>query len=120
MMKRILKLFAVLWLIVGCSAGQSTTQKLAGEYVGDDDGEEVTIILESPDGKDNTSGNASYEDDHHSYYGTYEVYEGKEMVLVKLDNHSIDGATVKFHYDLDSKTLTFNFGRSNSVVLNKE
>ena len=42
------------------------------------------------------------------------------MVLVKLDNHSIDGATVKFHYDLDSKTLTFNFGRSNSVVLNKK
>ena len=115
-MKRILKLFAVLWLIVGCSASQSTTQKLAGEYVGD----EVTIILESPDGKDNTSGNASYEDDDHSYYGTYKVYEGKEMVLVKLDNHSIDGATIKFHYDLDSKTLTFNFGRSNSVVLNKK
>lgn len=116
MMKRILKLFAVLWLIVGCSASQSTTQKLAGEYVYDDDGDEYTITIESPDGKDNTSGNASYEDDDHSYYGTYKVYEGKEMVLVKLDNHTIDGATIKAHYDLDSNTLTVNKG----IVFNKK
>lgn len=115
-MKRILKLFAVLWLIVGCSAGQSTTQKLAGKYACVVNGDKVTIILESPNGKDNTSGNASYEDDHHSYYGTYKVYEGKEMVLVKLDNHTIDGATIKLQYDLDSKTLTGNKG----IVFNKK
>ena len=116
MMKRSLKLFAVLWLIVGCSAFQSTTQKLAGKYVCVVDGDKVTIILESPNSKDNTSGNASYEDDDHSYYGTYKVYEGKEMVLVKLDNHTIDGATIKAHYDLDSKTLTVNKG----IVFNKK
>lgn len=106
MMKRILKLFAVLWLIVGCSASQSTTQKLAGEYVYDDDGDEYTITIESPDGKDNTSGNASYEDDKESYYGTYKVYEGTEMVVVELDDNSFSGITLKFQYDLDSKTLT--------------
>ena len=111
MMKRILKLFAVLWLIVGCSAFQSTTQKLAGKYVCVVDEDKVTIILESPNSKD-----ASYEDDDHSYYGTYKVYEGKEMVLVKLDNHTIDGATIKAHYDLDSKTLTVNKG----IVFNKK
>jgi len=123
MMKRILKLFAVLWLIVGCSAFQSTTQKLAGKYVCVGDGHKLTIILESPNGKDNTSGNASGElDDDKTYYGTYKVYEGKEMVLVKLDNHTIAGATMKFHYDLDSKTLTFvsRSGKIGSAVFNKK
>lgn len=119
MMKRILKLFAVLWLIVGCSATQSTTQKLAGEYVYDD-GDEYTIIIESPDGKDNTSGNASYEDDDTTYYGTYKVYEGTETVVVELDDNSLSGITIKFQYDLDSKTLTGNSGNAKGVVLNKK
>lgn len=87
------------------------------------DGHKLTIILESPNGKDNTSGNVSCEiDDDETYYGTYKVYEGKEMVLVKLDNHSIGGSTVKFHYDLNSKTLTFvsRSGRIGSAVFNKK
>lgn len=121
MMKRILKLFAVLWLIVGCSVTQSTTQKLAGEYVyTDDDGEESTIVLESPDGKDNTSGNASYKDDDDAYYGTYKVYEGTEMVVIELDDNSISGITLKFQYDLDSKTLTGSSGNAKGIVLNKK
>lgn len=119
-MKRILKLFAVLWLIVGCSVTQSTTQKLAGEYVyTDDDGEESTIVLESPDGKDNTSGNASYKDDD-AYYGTYKVYEGTEMVVIELDDNSLSGITLKFQYDLDSKTLTGSSGNAKGIVLNKK
>ena len=68
-MKRILKLFAVLWLIVGCSATQSTTQKLAGEYVYD---------------------------------------------------NSLSGITLKFQYDLDSKTLTGSSGYAKGIVLNKK
>lgn len=120
-MKRILKLFAVLWLIVGCSATQSTTQKLAGEYVyTDDDGEESTIVLESPDDKDNTSGNASYKDDDDAYYGTYKVYEGTKMVVVELDDNSLSGITIKFQYDLDSKTLTGNSSNAKGIVLNKK
>lgn len=119
-MKRILKLFAVLWLIVGCSATQSTTQKLAGEYVYDDDGDEYTIIIESPNGKDNTSGNASYEDDDIAYYGTYKVYEGTEMVVIELDDNSLSGITLKFQYDLDSKTLTGSSGNAKGIVLNKK
>lgn len=120
-MKRILKLFAVLWLIVGCSATQSTTQKLAGEYVYDDDGDEYTIIIESPDGKDNTSGNASYkDDDDDAYYGTYKVYEGTEMVVIELDDNSLSGITLKFQYDLDSKTLTGSSGYAKGIVLNKK
>ena len=121
-MKRILKLFAVLWLIVGCSASQSTTQKLAGEYVYDD-GYETTIIIESPDGKDNTSGNASCEfDNDETYYGTYKVYEGTEMVVVELDDYSLSGMTLQFHYDLDSKTLTADSSRllTKGAVLNKK
>lgn len=121
MMKRILKLFAVLWLIVGCSAGQSTTQKLAGEYVYDDDGDEYTIIIESPDGKDNTSGNASYkDDDDDAYYGTYKVYEGTETIVIDLDDGSLSGETVKFNYDLDNGTLTAITSSDNGYVFKKK
>lgn len=119
MMKRILKLFAVLWLIVGCSAGQSTTQKLAGEYVYDD-GDEYTIIIESPDGKDNTSGNASYKDDDDAYYGTYKVYEGTETIVIDLDDGSLSGETVKFNYDLDNGTLTAITSSDNGYVFKKK
>ena len=122
-MKRILKLFAVLWLIVGCSASQSTTQKLAGEYVYDDDGDEYTITIESPDGKDNTSGNASYEYDgnnNRTYYGKYKVYEGTKTVVIDLDDGSLSGETVKFNYDLDNGTLTAITSSDNGYVFKKK
>ena len=50
-MKRVLKVlnvFLILLLVVGCTTSQSVTQKLAGEYIDyDDDGDvNKTIILE--------------------------------------------------------------------------
>ena len=90
-MKRVLKVlnvFFILLLVVGCTTSQSVTLKLAGEYIDKDDDGDVnkTIILEKPKSGDDTSGNATYkllDANDTIYYGTYKVYENTKTVVIE-------------------------------------
>lgn len=112
-MKRVLKVlnvFFILLLVVGCTTSQSVTQKLAGEYVYyDDDGDvRQTIILEKPKSGDDTSGNATYMLHDTTYYGTYKVYESSKTVVIEYDDYSLSGDSIELTFDLDNNTLSYN------------
>ena len=111
---KVLNVFFILLLVVGCTTSQSVTQKLAGEYIDyDDDGDvNKTIILEKPKSGDDTSGNATYklhDANDTIYYGTYKVYENSKTVVIEYDDYSLSGDSIELTFDLDNNTLSDHY-----------
>lgn len=120
-MRRVLKVlnvFLILLLVVGCTTSQSVTQKLAGKYVMyDSDGRKFSITLEEPESKDDTSGNASFYmgNREKEYYGSYEVYEKSKTIVVSYDEGWSKNSTKELSYDLENNTLSLEHSNGYGV-----